>query len=274
MPRRKKEIGYDNIFPKRLQNLLDHQKNMTQGKLAKIIGVDRTTIGKWIAGTSCPDAIALTAIAKTFNVSTDWLLFENAPKKINPKLASICEYTGLTEHAVEKLHEYNASFGNILNVLNDFILSSNFDSLSLPVLQLEATLNGWKFTKNILDGKINDLQNFSKSSRLYVSLEFYSWVKSQSNNKKAELTVGMIDRILQSMELYKFRTVKCLESFIFERYKDSESEMKRYDSKFMDEIHSDEILRDQILRSVDPIFILQYTKEGGINNGEHNETKK
>lgn len=283
MPRRKKEIGYDNIFPKRLQNLLDHQKNMTQGKLAKIIGVDRTTIGKWIAGTSCPDAIALTAIAKTFNVSTDWLLFENAPKKTNPKLASICEYIGLKEQAVEKLHKFNldpyrASFMSVF--LTDFILSSDFDSSFFPIQYLESALNGWEITKNQFDGKEIDSQDFSSSYRYISLMDISSWIeyfKEKNEVKKAELCDHMMIHILELIELHQYRAVKCFESFISNRYKDIDSEITDYNSKLWDKIYDKfaDILAPTDDRCYDDLDLTQQdAKEGGINNGKHNETEK
>ncbi len=49
---------------------------MSQIDLADILGVSRQSISKWETNESNPDISKLTTIAKTLNVSTDWLLSE------------------------------------------------------------------------------------------------------------------------------------------------------------------------------------------------------
>ncbi|WP_193830298.1 LexA family protein [Morganella morganii] len=56
------------------------QLNMTQQSLAKILGVSRVSITKWETGVTKPDGENLHMLAKTLNVSPEWLLFgENEP---------------------------------------------------------------------------------------------------------------------------------------------------------------------------------------------------
>lgn len=105
VPRKIKSFDYYDTFPKRFRELLDSRKDITQEGIAELVGVTRQTVGNWYSGKSAPDAVSLAKIADEFNVSIDWLLRENAPKKMDAKLSAICEYTGLSEKAITALHE-------------------------------------------------------------------------------------------------------------------------------------------------------------------------
>ena len=48
--------------------------SMSQGKLAKKLGVVRGTISNWVQGTRLPDRELLPRLATALGVSTDWLL--------------------------------------------------------------------------------------------------------------------------------------------------------------------------------------------------------
>lgn len=110
MARKIKTFDYNDTFPRRLRKLVDERKDITQERIAELVGATRQTVGNWCSGKSAPDAVALTKIAREFNVSIDWLLQEDAPKQVNATLASVCKYTGLSESAVYTLHSYkNAS---------------------------------------------------------------------------------------------------------------------------------------------------------------------
>lgn len=103
MARKIKSFDYNDTFPRRLRELIDESEGITQEKIAEVVGATRQTVGNWCSGKSAPDAIALSKIAREFNVSIDWLLQENAPKQVNATLASVCRYTGLHEKAVEMI---------------------------------------------------------------------------------------------------------------------------------------------------------------------------
>lgn len=54
--------------------LLREQKGITQSELAKSIGISRSGVNAWEMGLSIPSTQYIVEIAKTFNVSTDFLL--------------------------------------------------------------------------------------------------------------------------------------------------------------------------------------------------------
>ena len=55
--------------------LLREQKGITQSALAKSIGISRSGVNAWEMGLSIPSTQYIVEIAKTFNVSTDCLLY-------------------------------------------------------------------------------------------------------------------------------------------------------------------------------------------------------
>ncbi|MBQ8845064.1 MAG: helix-turn-helix domain-containing protein [Clostridia bacterium] len=83
------------------------QKGITQEKLAKCIGISRSTIAMYETGGSEPDLQTLTKIAEFFNTTTDNLLGKITPtnkaKKI-PVLGTIP--AGIPIEAIEEILDY------------------------------------------------------------------------------------------------------------------------------------------------------------------------
>ena len=53
---------------------LRKSKNITQEELAKMVGVERSTVGKWESKNIIPPADMLVSLSEFFNVSVDYLL--------------------------------------------------------------------------------------------------------------------------------------------------------------------------------------------------------
>ncbi|MDE6059742.1 MAG: helix-turn-helix domain-containing protein [Clostridia bacterium] len=60
-------------FMERLKELRT-EKGFSQMELAKATGISAGAIGFWETGKRIPNALAIIALAKYFNVSTDYLL--------------------------------------------------------------------------------------------------------------------------------------------------------------------------------------------------------
>lgn len=50
------------------------EKELTNYRLAQILGVSRSTVGNWVEGKSFPDCNKLYELSRTLNVSSDYLL--------------------------------------------------------------------------------------------------------------------------------------------------------------------------------------------------------
>lgn len=61
-------------FADRLAEELKKNK-MTHTKIAKLIGVDRKTVGGWCGGFSSPDIVKFGQICKILKVSSDYMLY-------------------------------------------------------------------------------------------------------------------------------------------------------------------------------------------------------
>lgn len=62
-----------NKFAIRLKELRE-SKSLSQSKLGFVLGYTQTTIAKWESGDRCPKINDIIAIAKFFDVTTDYLL--------------------------------------------------------------------------------------------------------------------------------------------------------------------------------------------------------
>lgn len=54
--------------------LLREKANMTQAELARTLGLSRSSVNAWEMGLSVPSTQYIVELAKTFNISTDYLL--------------------------------------------------------------------------------------------------------------------------------------------------------------------------------------------------------
>ena len=57
---------------------------LSQESLAEVLGVSRQAVSKWETGDAVPEISKLLSLAKTFEVTTDWLLSEEEPEEDNP----------------------------------------------------------------------------------------------------------------------------------------------------------------------------------------------
>lgn len=99
--------------------------------IAEHLGCSSQAINQYKQGTSVPQLNKLIKIAEYFNVTTDYLLGLSKVKTTDPKIKEICEYTGLSDEAVEFLHNHRDD--NEINVLNNLV----------------GTINFWKLLKGI-----------------------------------------------------------------------------------------------------------------------------
>ena len=101
------------------QRLKELRNNKSQADIVKLIfektglSITAQTYGRYENGKRKPDIEIIEALANTFDVSADYLLGISDIRSVDTNIKSICEYTGLSENAVEKLHEfYTAEYGH------------------------------------------------------------------------------------------------------------------------------------------------------------------
>lgn len=127
-------------FPKRLTKLMKErtiaengkERKLRQQDLADYLGVKRQTISLYMTGQSMPDAEQLKNISIYFNVSADYLLGLTDVPTVNTNTRKVCDYVGLSQEAVELLHNMsNNKFKNkpkrpaALDIVNEVIFSAS-----------------------------------------------------------------------------------------------------------------------------------------------------
>lgn len=88
------------IFTERFRELQEDRSNT---EFAEFLEISRQTVGFYCNGDRVPDALTLIKIAEKCNVSSDWLLGLSSERSTNADMRKICEFTGLSELAVENL---------------------------------------------------------------------------------------------------------------------------------------------------------------------------
>ena len=105
-------------FSERLKDLRKKHK-ITQEDLAKIIGVERSSIGKYESSTTIPSNETLIKIANYFNVSTDYLLGNDKELKTTKKGKAIPVFShvaaGVPISAIEDIVDYEEITEDLAN---------------------------------------------------------------------------------------------------------------------------------------------------------------
>jgi transcriptional regulator with XRE-family HTH domain len=115
---------------------LRRDKGLTQQGLADASGIHVQQIKRYEAGSSEPSAEALRKIARTFAISTDWLLFEEGERAPSDDLA-------LQFEAISQLSDGERSI--IKEVIESLIIkyqTRRWDSARLTETKTDATRRG------------------------------------------------------------------------------------------------------------------------------------
>ena len=98
----------ENLF-----KLSDKYESVTE--FAEALGRSRQTVGYWINGDRIPDALNLGVIRDRLGVSVDWILGYDDPDvpTSDEDIRKMCKYTGLSQKAIENLHDLSESLSFI-----------------------------------------------------------------------------------------------------------------------------------------------------------------
>ncbi len=91
------------LFSTVLTNLRK-DKGLSIHKAAKEIGIVSETLRRYEQDERQPTADVILLLANYYGVSTDYLLGRTSTKSVDPDIQAVTAYTGLTEKAVENLH--------------------------------------------------------------------------------------------------------------------------------------------------------------------------
>ena len=137
----------ESVTIQRIKKLLDAQ-NMKQQDLANRLNCQSSTVSLMLSGKRDITKETIVLLSNLFNVSTDYLLGLSDVSSKNPDVLMICEYTGLSESAVENLHSILPSKTNrdslfylkSLNLLLESTEGIHFLQLLFHCLVIENTI--------------------------------------------------------------------------------------------------------------------------------------
>lgn len=107
------------VFADKLFDLINEKKPKRHEEIANEIGVDKSSISKYINDNGEAGINSLVKIARYFDVSTDYLLGLTDVRSNDKSIKAICDFTGLKEYSIKCLKEMKDS--NLTNIINEFI---------------------------------------------------------------------------------------------------------------------------------------------------------
>jgi transcriptional regulator with XRE-family HTH domain len=110
-------------FPERLRQLR-RERDWSQGQLAKRAGIDLQRISKYERGISSPPLETLARIARTLDVSLDYLLTGKSSQTDKLKNAKLIERIEEVENLPPEYQE------TLISVLDSFIKRHKFEELA------------------------------------------------------------------------------------------------------------------------------------------------
>ena len=127
------------VFPKRLQSLMDSTKT-TQQKLSDFIGVKRQSIAQYADGSILPTIEKLDKIADYFGVSADYLLGRTDMPSPSLDYIAVHALTGLSNEAIIALSNGRRFANEVRQAANDFITSEHFFTVSSLINDLKQMI--------------------------------------------------------------------------------------------------------------------------------------
>ncbi len=129
------------MFQERLE-ALRKEHDLSNTDFAKFLGMSRQTVGFYLNGDRIPDMLGLKQIAEECNVSADWLIGLTDEQTPDVSARAACEYTGLTQKAVEALQTMGDIFvkdGVVKRPIFRQVLSTIFENRGFSVAVIHAT---------------------------------------------------------------------------------------------------------------------------------------
>lgn len=190
------------IFGYRLRDLRN-KKELSQQELSSDLGISKAALSYYENGQRVPDIDILLKISDYFNVSADYLLGRTKATSTDMDLQGICDYTNLSDKAVENIAiftEYDGSLGvisagAIFNILceNGYI----FDFCQHIFSYFEISDLIFLYEK-IIEEKKNNNQDYSEYEELLKAAksdcDYFKWHINNYVNQIADYIVKIFRR--------------------------------------------------------------------------------
>lgn len=186
-----KTIGY------RLVTLLTEQ-GRKQKELADFLNVKPNVVSNYFTGERTPNIDQIVKIAEFFHTTPNYILGVTASQSTDDNLQAMCEYTGLSDRAIQTLHELSErSKGNAVKAEYQPQIAQYQNIIDNQDAELTKLYSTEAFSEDIID-KFEKLiiESKKESERL---LDFYLC----KNKSEATIELATINELLSKSDIEK-----------------------------------------------------------------------
>lgn len=183
--------------------MLRAKQGMSGEEFAAALGLEgknrRSTINNWESGANNVKADDIENICRVFGVSADWLLGLSDIETPNAEVQAICNYTGLSESAVEHLHtcvEQLNPENTYFNIVSDLLSGDDFYN-AIAYLKRAKQIE-----KKSSEKRKVDPDSFDKIQAFHESLADMAVMRNKSGQ-------GVYLSLRQSVDFYLQCAVDC-----------------------------------------------------------------
>ena len=186
------------VFGKRLKELRK-ANGYTIEQFAYMVGISKSTLGYYENDKRMPDIEILARIADTLNVNADYLIGRTNTTALKGKMKTVCEFTGLSDCAVEYLSEVvkNKDYAK-LSIINHLFqeLCEDYDFYSYE------TQNGEEAASSVLGALFLYFEKCSGTDSVWDEFD------DLGNDRRKEILAAVYKQLLlnQVTELVKAST--------------------------------------------------------------------
>ena len=186
------------VFGKRLKELRK-ANGYTIEQFAYMVGISKSTLGYYENDKRMPDIEILARIADTLNVNADYLIGRTNTTALKGKMKTVCEFTGLSDCAVEYLSEVvkNKDYAK-LSIINHLFqeLCEDYDFYSYE------TQNGEEAASSVLGALFLYFEKCSGTDSVWDEFD------DLGNDRRKEILASAYKQLLlnQVTELVKAST--------------------------------------------------------------------
>lgn len=223
---------------------------LTQSDFGRILKCDRYRVADIERGKTTPTIEDIKIISKEFNISSDYLLGISDVQSTDTDVKMICEYTGLSERAVEILKLYKNIMNDTIDTINYLIEKDGEFFLQIEKIDVKNENNKFSKLAFLMDGiktmdKSNCIELLSSISVLFnlykIDDEIITfdehWTVQQNNTNDTDLLVrGNFSDLFSK---YKLSKKKLLEYYMLNEINDN---IKRLFEKRKEELNKDGVL--------------------------------
>ena len=210
---------------------------LTQDELSAMLNVRREKLAKWETGIQDFKTQDIINLSIALSVSTDYLLGRTDKKSLDPIFRSVCEYTCLSENAVQYLN-YNLTHdklhkNDLSNVLSELLSNGNFYIFLRDVFAYSHAFRGMEAIQYLLgffmrvsrEGLFEQIPNNEREEIIDTIKEYVTYYSSATrtlpdqgsmsdSDYYASIFNAMKESYIENTDLYEYRSFKRFQSLL------------------------------------------------------------